>query len=148
MPEEDFLALPCLRVQRVVVTDLHRLGCKTPETQLILRERPLSTIPTANAPHLPLIHSSKANCREPLAHRRCGALPPTAQGPAAPAMPAPTKPTPTKPPAAYQHGTYGLKEKTIPQLANPKLQGGPSVRPRQAWKRKPLLHRCPIYSLL
>lgn len=42
-------------------------------------------------------------------------------------MPAPSNPTATAPAAAYQHGTYGSQEKTIPQLANPKLQGGPTV---------------------
>lgn len=122
---------------------------QNPKTQLILSKRPLSTIPPANVPRLPLIHLSKANCGEPLAHRHCGALPPRRPrlaSPAASPMPAPKKPTPTKPAAAYQHGTYGSQEKTIPQLANPKLQGGSSVQPRQAWKRKPLLHRCPIYS--
>lgn len=140
-PTPSLIAVPCHTLP-ASPKGCHCWSPHNPTRQLILSERPLSAIP-ANAPHLPPTHLSKANCGEPLAHR-C----PSPHRPTAPAMPAPTKPTPTTPAAAYQHGTYGSREKTIPQLANPKLQGGPSVRPRQAWKRKPLLHRCPIYLLL
>lgn len=90
---------------KVLVKALRRLGCQ-PQPQLIARQGPVSTIPAAAVPHFPLTH--------PLA-------PGSGSGPH-PALPPRGSARPTGP--QHPHGTYGSHGKTIPQPANPKLQGG------------------------
>lgn len=103
--------------------------------QLIASQRPLGDVPAANVPHFPLLRPCKASCGEALAQRIHRSAPPA-------------RTHRHRAPAAHPHGTYGSHEKTIPQPANPKLHGGTVCASRQAWQRKPLLHRCPIYSPL
>lgn len=108
---EAFLASPCRRAPRLLPR-LSTASSASPKAQLIASQRPLSAIPAANVPHFPLIHGEL--------QRGAGAAHPSLPPPRPPGPAAPPEPTGT----AHPHGTYGSHEKTIPQPANPKLQGG------------------------
>lgn len=125
---------PCARRARRLLSRLCTASVE-PQTQLIASQRPLGDVPAANVPHFPLLRPCKASCGEALAQRIHRSAPPA-------------RTHRHRAPAAHPHGTYGSHEKTIPQPANPKLHGGTVCASRQAWQRKPLLHRCPIYSPL
>lgn len=118
---------------KVVVKPLHRLGCQPQNTS----QRPLSTIPAANVPHFPLIRSPEGAAARRI-HRsalptrgrrsRCSARTHRHRQPSTALTVRPRKP--------------------FLSLQIPKLRGGTVCAAGRAWQRKPLLHRCPIYSPL